>query len=91
MKFSTLSKACVIQHNDSLVYDGALSTFFQQIVLVVVLKTHTFSSQVHKIQKDKGVERLYKTIGEGNILFLNNISTKQIIKYSRFLQENIRN
>lgn len=64
---------------------------FNKLFVVVVLKTHTFSSQVHKIQKDKGVERLYKTIGEGNILFLNNISTKQIIIYSRFLQENIRN
>lgn len=32
VKRSTLSKTCEIQHNDSLVYDGALSTFFQQIV-----------------------------------------------------------
>lgn len=57
--------ACVIQHNGSLVYDGALYTFFQQIIRCGGLKdTYILVTiiQVHKVQKDKGVERLYKSI-----------------------------
>lgn len=58
-------KNLLIQHNGSLVYDGALYTFFQQIARCGGLKdTYILVTiiQVHKVQKDKGVERLYKSI-----------------------------